>query len=178
MATTERRCRECGVGMIRPATGKGRRAQYKNLELEVPEDLAIPTCDHCGARWFDRSSGASFDSAMEKAFVKALTERVRALIAQVAARAPMRKVESLLGLSEGYLSKVKQGRSQASAHLVSTLGLLASTDVNRGLDSLEKLWTQRPGAAFTVDLLKTHKRTATRVGRGRKVRKSAGGAAV
>lgn len=135
----ERRCRECGVGAIRPATGKGRLARYKNVELPVPDSLKIHTCDNCGTRWFDKAGAEAFDAAMDAAFQRAVRQRLELLLEHIIEHVPMRRVELALGLSEGYLSKAKQGRSQPSAQLVSSLGLLVP-DVEERLEELEKLW--------------------------------------
>jgi hypothetical protein len=52
----------------------------------------------------------------------------------------MRRVERLLGLSEGYLSKVSNSRSEPSAELVSNLGLISMNPTSR-LHDLETFWT-------------------------------------
>jgi hypothetical protein len=63
----ERRCRECGKGTIRLVAKPGRRTTYKFLELDAPEHVAIPTCDHCGTEWHNDETAATFDEAMEQA---------------------------------------------------------------------------------------------------------------
>jgi transcriptional regulator with XRE-family HTH domain len=137
----ERRCRECGIGTIRPIARAGRRMRHKTLELEVPAALAIPTCDNCGAEWMDRATAKEIDAALEGAYRQALRRTLEAVLKTIAARAPMRQVERAIGVSEGYLSKLKKGRSEPSAELVSGLSLLAR-DVEGGLQNLGRLWTQ------------------------------------
>lgn len=137
----DRRCRECGIGKILPVARAGRKAQYKTMELEIPATVVVPTCDNCGAEWMDRATARKIDHAMEAVYRQALRNMLLTLLDQITAHAPMRQVERLIGLSEGYLSKVKSGRSEASAELLSSLSLLAR-DVSGGLKDLGRLWTE------------------------------------
>ncbi len=143
----DRRCRECGIGKIAPLARAGRKAQHRTMELEIPATIAIPTCDNCGAEWMDRAMARKIDHAMEGVYRQALRNTLLALLDQITAHAPMRQVERLIGLSEGYLSKVKSGRSEPSAELLSSLGLLAR-DVTGGLKDLDRLWTDAEKGAL------------------------------
>ncbi len=163
----ERRCGECGIGKVRPTKGAGRTARYKNAQLEIPADLEIPTCDNCGAEWLDPATGERFEAALEQVYrkeLRALFERAITLV--IDANLPMRRVESALGLSEGYLSKTKQGRSEPSAHLVCSLALIGR-DPEVGLSTLERMW-DRPRAA-TAAPAKRARGTASRPKPGRRV---------
>ncbi len=62
-----RRCVECGVGTVRPLAIAGRRMPYWHLIVEVPEDLLIPTCDHCKAEWIDGPTADALDRALSRA---------------------------------------------------------------------------------------------------------------
>jgi hypothetical protein len=152
MSNVIRRCRGCGVGEVRPLAKAGRRGNYKNLELGIPADLKIPTCNNCGAEWMDRATAVSLDAALEKIYRSVLRKLWVASIRKIQQqRLPMRRLEQLLGLSEGYLSKVSKGRSEPSAELVAHLGTL-STDVEGRTRELEHLWKSaeqlaKPGKA-------------------------------
>jgi hypothetical protein len=135
----ERRCGECGLGKVRPVKGQGRVASYKNMKLEIPADMDIPTCDNCGSEWLDRAGIMELDAALEKIYRELLRELFEENVSRLRDDVSMRRVESALGLSEGYLSKAKQGRSEPSASLVSSLALLAR-DTEAGLAILERLW--------------------------------------
>ncbi len=136
----ERRCRECGTGTIRPVARVGRKARYKTLTLEVPASLEIPTCNACSTEWLDRAAARRIDAALADVYQAVLRRHARNLITTISDHTPMRQVERLIGLSEGYLSKVRNGRSEPSAELVASLHLL-STNVGSGIKSLDRLWT-------------------------------------
>lgn len=62
----ERRCLECGQGTVKLLARPGRRTRHRNLaNLAVPATLEIPTCDHCGAEWFDAATAKRVDAVME-----------------------------------------------------------------------------------------------------------------
>ena len=44
------RCVQCGKGAVRPVARAGRREFYKTMDVSVPKEFAIPTCDSCGDR--------------------------------------------------------------------------------------------------------------------------------
>jgi len=138
------RCHECGLGQVRPAARAGRRIRYKTIELEVPKHVEIPTCDQCGAEWMDRATARAIDQALEPRYRESLRALWAEIIQKITAQTSMRRVEQALGLSEGYLSKVTNGRSEPSAELISNLGLIAQ-DVEPRLREIDGLW-RRGGA--------------------------------
>ncbi len=141
-----RRCRECGVGQVSVLARAGRRARYKTMELEIPSDVEIPTCDNCGAEWMDRLTAQAIDKALEREYRTALRVLWNDLIQKITAHTSMRRVEQTLGLSEGYLSKVTNGRSEPSAELISNLSLIAK-DVEIRLQEIDGLWRRAPAMA-------------------------------
>jgi hypothetical protein len=49
-------CDTCGIGHFRPMTGPGRTALYRRgLRVDIPENVPMLTCDHCGQRLMDES---------------------------------------------------------------------------------------------------------------------------
>jgi DNA-binding transcriptional regulator YiaG len=135
-------CADCGVGKIRPATRAGRTSRYKTLVLEVPADLSIPTCDNCGAEWIDPGTAAALDDALESAFEVAAHAQVEALLNELASEVTQRRMEAVLGLSQGYLSKLRSGTSTPSAMLLACLKLLARDPANR-IQELESVGRAR-----------------------------------
>ena len=135
-----RRCHECGTGKVTPMTGAGRKERYRTLVLEIPAHIEIPTCDNCGAEWMDPATARAIDESLKRVYHDALRNRMLEALKRIRVHASMRKVEYLLGLSEGYLSKVSKERSQPSAELVSHLGLISMSPIER-LNDLEKFWT-------------------------------------
>lgn len=139
MSNVVRRCHECGVGEIRPVAKAGRRSRYKTMELEIPADVKIPTCNNCGSEGVDLATAKAIDAAMEKVYRDVLNKMGADAVKKIRERVPMRHVEQLLGLSEGYLSKVAGRRVEPSAELVAHLVTLSS-DVAGRTRELEKLW--------------------------------------
>ena len=128
--------------MIRPLAKKGRRMPFRNMAaLAVPSTLAIPTCDHCGTEWIDPKTAEILDAALERAYTDELRKRFDAALERILkiAEIPQRRLEQLLGLSVGYLSRLRRRRGDASAQVVSALALLAQ-DPKRRLRELDQLW--------------------------------------
>ena len=137
-----RRCRECGEGMVRPVAKAGRKMPFRNMAaLTVPSTLAIPTCDHCGNEWIDPKTARAIDAALQRAYADELHKRLEAALVRIlaAAHVSQRHLEQLLGLSIGYLSRVRSKRGDASAQLVSALALIAK-DPKRRLSELDHIW--------------------------------------
>jgi len=137
--TTVKRCRACGIGRICPVAREGRRTRYRTMELEIPSQVEIPTCDRCGAEWLDRQTARAIDRAMEPVYRQTLRAVWGEVMRKLTAQTSMRKVEQALGLSEGYLSKVANGRSEPSVELISNLGLIAR-DVKARLREIDGIW--------------------------------------
>ncbi len=122
------RCPACGQGEVFPVTRPGRTARYRNMAaLPLPEDLEIPTCDACGEEWIDRATAQVIDATLEREHQDRLQQLAVASLEKLADnRVTQRRLEKLLGLSHGYLSKIRSGVSHPSAALVSCLHLLAN----------------------------------------------------
>ncbi len=133
------RCAQCGTGDIAPMARPGRTARYKTVAaLAIPEDLEIPTCEVCGAEWIDEKTAAAVDAALESAYQRRLRAMAAGELQKLAAqRVTQRRIERLLGLSQGYLSKIRSGVSNPSPMLVGLLHLLAS-DPERRLREVEE----------------------------------------
>lgn len=138
-------CPTCNKGEVREVARAGRRMHFRNIpDLEVPESVTIPTCSEpeCGEEWTDREVAARVDEAMKVAYQAALTGKAEEAISSLKKRkVPQRDLERLLGLSAGYLSKLKQGK-ETTAPLVAVLMLLASDP--RRVDELRSLWSMEP----------------------------------
>ena len=137
-----RRCRACGEGMVRPLAKAGRRMPFKNMAaLPVPASLAVPTCDYCGNEWIDPKTAKAIDEALQGAYADELHKRLEAALDAILAAADVsqRRIEQVLGLSPGYLSRVRSRRGDASAQLVSALALIAE-DPRRRLKELDHVW--------------------------------------
>jgi hypothetical protein len=107
----------------------------------VPSTLAIPTCDHCGNEWIDAKTARALDAALQGVYADELHKRLEAAFVTILAAADVsqRRLEQVLGLSIGYLSRVRSKRGDASAQLVSVLALIAE-DPKRRLSELDHVW--------------------------------------
>lgn len=131
-------CPECGQGQIVPLARAGRTARHKNMpDLPVPADLAIPTCNVCSEEWIDGPTALALDRALEAAYQRQLQLLAITWLQKLAEQhVTQRHLERLLGLSQGYLSKIRSGASHPSPMLVGYLHLLA-TDPERRLREVE-----------------------------------------
>lgn len=77
--------------------------------------------------------------ALERAFKAVLRVRVRAALVTLEPFISQRALEKRIGLSQGYLSRLKAGRMTPSPALVSLLALLA-VDPLLQLRELERYW--------------------------------------
>ncbi len=132
------KCAECGVGNVSPVARPGRVWRYKQIDVAVPETLVVRTCDNCGEEYTNPSEAKLFDAAMEPIYRETVREKLVAALVALEALGPMTRIERALHLSEGYLSKLKLGRAEASPSLVSSLGLLAANP--QSLVVLEAMW--------------------------------------
>lgn len=133
------RCVECGLGKVRPLARPGRTMRYRTMMLEIPADLLIPTCDHCGEEWIDESTSRLLDRALEGEYRVRLALVARQSLEILSSHTTLKELEQLLGLSHGYLSKVGSGQRNPSPELASHLALLA-TDPAARLSEVRSLW--------------------------------------
>lgn len=114
---------------------------FRNMAaLAVPSTLAIPTCDNCGNEWIDPKTAQALDEALQGAYADELHKRLDTALEQILTLGiPQRRIEQLLGLSVGYLSRLRGRRGDASAQVVSALALLAG-DPKRRVKELDQLW--------------------------------------
>ncbi len=125
-------CPECGTGQIVPAARPGRTVRYRCLAaLPVPDDFEIPTCVQCGSEWIDGATAEAMDKVLELAFREQLQKSVAADLERLTEHVSQRRLEESLGLSHGYLSKVRSGASRPSPVLARCLRLLAADPEHR-----------------------------------------------
>lgn len=133
-------CPSCGVGTVEPARGTGRRWHYKTIrDLELPEAVELPTCSSCGEVWIDEAAAERLGEVLEPVYRAALVGKVEKSIDVLRSHHGQRTVEKRLGLSAGYLSKLRQEARAASPALVAALMLLAEHPELVG--ELEDLWS-------------------------------------
>ena len=136
-----RKCRECGVGTIRPTSAAGRTQAHKGIRLLIPDDLEIPTCDNCGAEWLTSEVADAIDEALEHRYQAELRRRFDDALSRLRAQGiSLATLEKVMRLSQGYLSKLRSPSSEKklTATLVSHLMLLAKDP--RRVQEAESLW--------------------------------------
>lgn len=133
------KCAACGKGQVVPVTKPGRRAAFRNIpDLEVPESLELPTCEHCDAQWLDEDTTKRLDAALNEVYRRELSKKANCALRQLkAAKLRQWDLEPVLGLSSGYLSKVKAGKD-VSPTLTAVLMLLAGEPAR--FEELKNAW--------------------------------------
>lgn len=137
------KCPQCNNGEIRDVARAGRRAPFRaTVDLEIPADIAIPTCTNsdCGEEWIDSALASRILAALEGVYQTVLSAKAENAIEKLKGEISQKDLERLLGLSAGYLSKLKHGK-ETTAPLVAVLMLLAN-DSSR-VDELRRLWAGR-----------------------------------
>ena len=125
-------CPECGTGKIVPLARSGRTARYSSVkDLPVPADFKIPTCEQCGSEWVDGATAKAMDEVLKHAYREHLKNSVAADLRSLSEHVTQRRLEESLGLSHGYLSKVRSGASRPSEVLARLLRLLAADPEHR-----------------------------------------------
>ena len=119
---------------------KGRTQRYKNMMLSLPADLELAECTSCHEGFVDERDASAMDDALETAYHEELRRRAIPLLDKLAKVLPQRRLETLLGLSVGHLSKIRS-KEFPSAALVTELALLAA-DPAAGVHRLEKFWAK------------------------------------
>lgn len=135
------KCYACFEGEVVAMAGPGRTLRYKAMQrLPVPEDLVIPTCDHCGEQWISPADAKRIDAALEVVYRHELLARVQAVLPDPK---DADRIERDLGLSRGYLSRLRSGRKIPSEPLLAVLTLIHERP--SALKRVEAMW-ERPAA--------------------------------
>lgn len=146
--TKTRRCPICEQGTVRPVATRAAMPYRHVTALEPAWEVRIPTCDNCHERLIDGNTARSLDAALEAALQTLQTQLVNEAIDQLATVKTQRQWEKRLGLSPGYLSRLKSGK-EGSVVLTTLLSLLAQAP-SRQWKQTEAIWSGRDQAAAEV----------------------------
>lgn len=117
----ERKCPSCGQGNVKNKMEAGRTMPYKDLpDVPVPDDLKLPTCNHCNDMMIRGDLLDELDTALEKAYLKLKAKRVKQSLEAIKKKTKhisQAELERLIGLSPGYLSKLTRGIKPSSKML-------------------------------------------------------------
>ena len=126
---------------MKPRTGRGRTTQIRNMPaMAIPDDVAIPTCGRCKSEFIDEHTSEAIAPRLQQAYLESLRTRARIAIDLLSKHITQRRLEQLLGLSQGYLSRMRAGTGNPSPELVSHLATLCQDPATR-LADLERFWS-------------------------------------
>lgn len=134
-------CKRCGAARsVRLQKRPGRTVPYKTIPaLPIPQDFAVPTCSRCKAEYLDKAAWVTLRPVLAPLYAVELLRRLRLALHTLTAVTSQRRLEQHLGLSQGYLSRLKAGAGNPSPALVLQLQQLALDPLPR-LRELERLW--------------------------------------
>lgn len=147
-STIPKRCPACGATEPLAPAARQRRMVYRGVPLVLPDTLALTECSACQELWLDDAEAEAYSTAVDNAYEAELRRRAIAAIDALSAVTTLRRLEELLHLSHGYLSKLRTESKAPSATLVGHLALLAAKPTAR-LAELERFWKQPKQAAHT-----------------------------
>ena len=102
--SNDRRCIRCNSVSVRSRSGTRRTRPYRVLpSLVVPDDCLIPTCARCGADYLDDETVAALGPVLEQAYRDELRRIAAAVIRRLSKWISQRRLELLIGLSQGSL---------------------------------------------------------------------------
>ena len=133
-------CCHCGAKAVSKSKGVGRTIPYRTLPaLALPCDLVIANCKRCKNLFVEQSESPEIRRCLQALYVKSLQRRIRTALDVLSQSISQRQLELLLGLSQGYLSRLKAGAGNPSSELVLLLALL-SLDPEKHLATLRQFW--------------------------------------
>ncbi len=123
----KRSCFSCDEGTIALGNARGLVARYRD-EREVPidVDLLVRLCDHCGEMLLDADAAARLDAVLEPSYRRLKVRRVMEEVEGIRAALGIsqRDLERLIGVSDGYISKLLHGRRVPKATTLRLLHLI------------------------------------------------------
>ena len=134
------RCPCCGYASMHPLARPGRVVRYRNTALMLPAELCLPACRRC--KYEPLGLDPLPPELLESLYRDNLQKRVAVAITRLQGFRSQRRTELLLGLSQGYFSRLRAGEGVPGAPLVSLLALLATHP--QLLAELEAYWTLPP----------------------------------
>ena len=143
-----KRCLRCNSVSVRPRKGVGRTRHYRVLaKLPIPDAFEIPTCQRCGAVYSDASMERALDQVLAAVYLDSLQTLAKESLRKLTERnaetkrcfISQRQLELVLGLSQGYLSRLLSGRGKPSTPLVLLLDLL-SLSPKQTLREVRRFW--------------------------------------
>jgi hypothetical protein len=121
-----KRCAECGKGHYHRTKRAGRFEDYKGFKVELPADVPLMECDVCHEILMTPRDMETLAPIVEAAHRSHLQKvAAQAIETLVARERTIASVERKLHLSNGYLSRLRNGSVDPGYQLVALLVLLA-----------------------------------------------------
>jgi transcriptional regulator with XRE-family HTH domain len=121
--TTER-CEECGVGVVERRAVAGRKAgAFPGLDVELPADLNLRTCNSCLTWHADEDEASAVQAAIEQGQREWQRNNIPKLIADLRSKhnVTQQRIAATLGYTATYLSHVASGDTLAKSTLIRLL---------------------------------------------------------
>ena len=98
------RCSKCQSKAVRSYARPGRTVRYRNIAaMPIPDSFPIPTCSRCHAEFFDARTSEALVLLLHEQYLEQLRQRAKQAIDILMRHITQRRLELLLGLSQGYL---------------------------------------------------------------------------
>lgn len=139
-------CLKCCLHTVRPHAKPGRTARWRVLPaVAVPPECEISTCSRCGSEYPTPQQLADLDRQLTVSGRALLRQSAASAIRALAPTISQRRLELLLGLSQGYLSRLR-GKGDLrtttpSPALVALLALIANEPSH--LKWIERFWVEQ-----------------------------------
>ena len=138
---------------MRPVQRPARTVSYRVFAaLPLPADLPIPTCSRCHAECLDPETTGRLHEILPRLYEAELRRLAGKELRAISPFISQRQLELLLGLAQGYLSRLLAQAGNPSSPLVLLLGLIAKEPQAR-LAEVQAYWqAPRPEPALLASL--------------------------
>lgn len=135
-------CRHCGFALKR-LPGLGRYIQYRQLaNLAVPPRMELPTCVRCRRPDPQAADDPAVRAELARQYRHELQRLAGIVLERAACSTSMRRIEGLIGVSQGYLSRLRHGQGTPGEALLVLLHLLGQHP--ELLAEVEGFWAAPP----------------------------------
>lgn len=142
MTKEPRHCPSCKTYTVTEQVVSTQGFAYRNLaHILLPADFTLPHCTTCNRLQLTPQASARLAQLLQLLYQTEIQQRARAAIDRLNQVTTQHRIEQLLGLSQGYLSRIRAGQRQPSEELVSHLTLLARQP-DKYVRRLERFWTR------------------------------------
>lgn len=139
MSTRSKRCPLCEKGTVSPVPSREPMPFRHVTALQPAWPVRVPTCDRCHERFINTATARALDEALEAALATLHRKLVVEAIERLGGVHTERQWEKRLGLSPGYLSRLKAGKESSVA--LTTLLVMLGQSPARQWSQIGALWS-------------------------------------